>query len=90
MQVADMQNVIFLELIFSPITHEAAFLLSDCISLYPGSIPTSASTIRKPRRLTSAGFFFVGWKTPVPLKKYTQSQNPTHLDGLAMAPSRLV
>lgn len=68
MQVADVQNVIFLELISSPITHEAAFLLPDCKSAYPGSIPTSASTIRKPRRLMSAGFFFVGWKTPVPLK----------------------
>ncbi len=48
-----------LELIFPPSPQESAILVSDCKSVYAGSIPTSASTIRKPRRLTSAGFFFV-------------------------------
>ena len=48
-----------LELLFTPSPHESAILVSDCKSVYAGSIPTSASTIRKPRRLTSAGFFFV-------------------------------
>ena len=38
--------------------------LPDCKSVYAGSIPTSASTIRKPRRLTSAGFFFARQKMP--------------------------
>ena len=39
--------------------------MSDCKSVYAGSIPTSASTIRKPRRLMSAGFFFVRRKAEV-------------------------
>jgi hypothetical protein len=52
-----------LELIFASSRHEAAILVSDCKSVYAGSIPTSAYTIRKPRRLTSAGFLFAPRKT---------------------------
>ncbi len=51
------------ELIFSPKPREVAILVSDCKSVYAGSIPTSASIIRKPRRLTSAGFLFARQKT---------------------------
>ena len=52
-----------LELLFTPSQHESTILVSDCKSVYAGSIPTSASIIRKPRRLTSAGFLFARQKT---------------------------
>ena len=63
-------------------------VITDCKSVYAGSIPTSASTIRKPRRLTSAGFFFVRKKAEVFRNFWYVFRNLSYFVGLTISPTR--